>query len=351
MKDPVVLDLANIPHLLIGGSSDSGKTVGIRVLIACLAATRSPAQINFIIIDVGATNLTVFEGLPHNAYPIVRDRNTAYQVLAALQAEMEKRIKLETTNLKAFRDLPQLVLVIDEFPALFIGVDSKMVSKAISETVSSLLQRGRHAKIHVILAGQNPTIQNMRVDLGNITSRIAFRCAKENFSEVILGEGGAENLSGQGALLLKSPCCDGLQQIQGVFITSDELQQLVQKIKLYPYPAIASKFTLTISERTLSPTLSPISTGDDAPPTADDALLAQVVIWAVGRKTISTNLLMNEFKVGWNRAARYMRRLEDWNLVDAPDGKQARRVHIISAGELPKDLLAFMKRCGFECAR
>jgi len=344
MGFPIVIDLAKVPHLLIGGSSSSGKTVGIKSLITCLAM-RSPAHINFIIIDVGTTDLTVFEELPHNACPIVRDRDTAYLVLAALRAEMERRIKLEVANPRAFKALPHLVLVIDEFPALFMGMDSKMMSKAISETISSLLQRGRHAKIHVILAAQNPTIQNMKVDLGNITTRIAFRCAKKNFSEVILGEGGAENLSGPGALLLKAPIYDSPQQLQGVFITPKEVRQLVQRIRKSLYPVTTNKFVLPIPEKRLLPTaLSAVA--DNTSPTADELLLAQVVAWAVEKEEISANLLMNNFKVGWNRATRYMRRLEDWNLVDRPDGKQARRVHFTSTDNFPEDLLMFMERCG-----
>lgn len=346
MGFPIVIDLAKAPHLLIGGSSNSGKTVGIKSFITCLAAMRSPVYINFAIIDVGATDLTVFEGLPHNACPIVRDRDTAYLVLAALRTEMERRIDLEVANRRAFKALPHLALVIDEFPALFMGMDSKVVSKAISETVSILLQRGRHAKIHVILAAQNPTIQNMKVDLGNITTRIAFRCAKKNFSEVILGEGGAENLSGQGALLLKAPIYDSPQQLQGVFITPNELRQLVQQIRKYPYPVTTNKFVLPIPERKLSPTALS-SVVDNTSPTADELLLAQVVMWAIEKEEISANLLMNNFKVGWNRAARYMQQLENWNLVDRPNGKQARRVHCTSANEVSKDLLAFMERCGF----
>lgn len=142
---------------------------------------------------------------------------TATFTLAALNDELERRIELEYADKTSFEQLPRLVLVIDEFPALFVGLE-KAVSKTLTNVISSFLQRGGHAKIHVVLAAQNPTFQNMKVDLGNITARIAFKCAKKNFSEIILGEGGAENLLGRGDLLLRSPRFDGPQRIQGIYI-------------------------------------------------------------------------------------------------------------------------------------
>ena len=100
------------------------------------------------------------------------------------------------------------------------------------ETVSCLLQRGRHAKINVVLAAQNPTVQNMKVDLGNVTARMAFRCAKRNYSETILGESGAEHLSGNGDMLFKSPQSDELNRIQGIFVSPSELRHMVKQIMM-----------------------------------------------------------------------------------------------------------------------
>ena len=141
-------------------------------------------------------------------------------------------------------------MVIGEFPALFMGLE-KAVSKTLTDVISSLLQRGRHAKIHVVLSAQNPTFQNMKVDLGNITARIAFKCTKKNFSKTILGKEGAENLFGRGDLLLRSPRFDSPQGIQGIYITPEELCQMVQHIKARPC-ASTSKFTLAASGRDLA---------------------------------------------------------------------------------------------------
>lgn len=156
-----------------------------------------PDEVNFILIDVGAEGPLTFEGLPHLSYPVIRDHGTALRALTALKDEMERRIALAQTDLQTPQAIPRLVVVIDEFPALFTGETDKKVSQIFSGTIYSLLQRGRHAGIHLILAAQNPTCQNMKVDLSNVPTRIAFMCAKKNYSEIILGESGAENLSGQ----------------------------------------------------------------------------------------------------------------------------------------------------------
>lgn len=142
----------------------------------------SPEAVNFVLVDLGANDLMPFEDLPHLACPVVRSQDVALQVLNALVVEMERRKDLELTNKQEFDALPRLVLVVDEFPALFNCAEDKRTSNALRDMVSSLLRRGRHGKIHVVLAAQNPTYQNMKVDLGNITARIAFQCAKKNFS-------------------------------------------------------------------------------------------------------------------------------------------------------------------------
>lgn len=346
----VMDDLARFPHLLLGGSTGSGKSVGLQALIISIAYSKSPSQVNFILIDVGATSLMPFEGLPHLSHPVVRDRTTAIQVLVALTAEMERRVDLEYTDPASFKRLPRLVVVIDEFPALFIGVD-KAVSKALTDNISALLQRGRHAKIHVVLAAQNPTYLNMKVDLGNITARIAFKCAKRNFSETILGEGGAENLAGHGDLLMCSPQHDVPQRIQGICITPKELRQTAQYIKTRYGDLDSTKFNLIIPSNGLAESSDAL--GDRLtcsvvkrwPPKADQQL-ADVILWALERDSISTNLLMKEYKLGWNTASRLVCRLEELGIVGRPDGKLPRDVIPSCPEDLPEELMKFLESTG-----
>lgn len=195
--EPFMIDLSQSPHMLMGGATGSGKSVGLQMFIASVAYIKTPDKTNLVLISVGAGDLMYFEGLPHLSCPIIQSQGEAIRALAAVVAEMERRVGLEHTSQIEYAILPSIVVVIDEFPALFWGLDSKK-KKLLSDTISALLQRGRHAKIHVVLAAQNPTVNQMRAEIGNITTRIAFRCAKKNYSEIILGEAGAENLLAEG---------------------------------------------------------------------------------------------------------------------------------------------------------
>lgn len=343
-------DLDQFPHLLLGGSTNSGKSVGLQALITSISSSKPPSKVNFILIDVGANDLMPFEGIPHLSCPIVQNRAIAEYVLKALFAEMERRIALERDSPNEFRWLPRLVLVIDEFPALFMGAGKEM-SKEFINILSSLLQRGRHTKIHLVLAAQNPTIQNMKIDLGNITARIAFQCAKRNFSETILGDRGAENLMGKGDLLFKSPLHSDLQRIQGVYVSPRELQQAVEKIKgnLSNY-IVSNKFEILIPDDNADWLTNP--TASFQPPTLavrpsdDDRMFAQVVCWALEKETLSINMLMTEFNFGWNRATKYVRRLEEWGIVDNPKNKLPRHVIPMGLKDLSAEFIEFMQYCG-----
>ena len=166
LGNPVVIDLAAQPHLLLGGPPNSGKSTGLQSVISSISYNVSPQEVNFVLIDLGANDLMSFGNLPHLACPVVRSQDEAIQAVAAVVAEMERRKDLELANKQEFDVLPRLVLVIDEFPALFQCARNKRTSNSLRDMISSLLQRGRHGKIHVVLAAQNPTYQKMKVDLG-----------------------------------------------------------------------------------------------------------------------------------------------------------------------------------------
>lgn len=343
---PFIADLASFPHLLVGGSSNSGKSVGLQALIAGVTYFRSPNEVNFILIDVGATSLMPFEEVPHLSCPIIRDMGMAYQTLIILKEEMERRIDLQTLNIGEFQKLPRLVLVIDEFPALLMGTDVRQVTKSLVNVISSLLQRGRHAGIHVVLSAQNPTFQNMRVDLGNITARMAFRCAKKNFSEIILGEGGAENLLGQGDMYFKAPYYDGLQRIQGAFISSLELQQTVNLIKQRWRGHVMHKFVIPEAE------IQRIEFGGKNDSVGrsvaiSNRLFADVILWTLGQKSISCNVISETFSVGWRRANGFIRQLNEYGIVGNLDAKLPRKVLPQAIGDVPTEVMNLLENNGF----
>lgn len=353
----VIEDLADLLHLLLGGSTNSGKSVALQALIISIAFSVMPAAVNFVLIDVGARDLMPFEGLPHLSCPIVQDRATAMYVLAALRAEMERRIELEHTSPGEFEQLPRIVLVIDEFPALFTGLMDKDDTRMIADSISSLLQRGRHAKIHLVLAAQNPTYQNMKVDLGNITARIAFKCAKKNYSETILDEGGAECLAGHGELLAKFPEYDAPQWMQGIYITPQKLQKLVQRIKDNPNHTGVMGQKFLIPYRCLSaagieePTLAAIRLHcPPVPPkpTAEEQLLAKVMLWALSQNSISANKIQNEFHVGWKKATQWINKLEALGVVEKQVAKLSRRVIPAELSDLPNEMLGFLEENGID---
>ena len=348
----IIVDLSKLPHLLIAGATNSGKTVGVQVLITGIIQSKQPSRVNLILVDVGAADLLPFERVPHLSCPVIRDRNRACQALEKLRTEMERRIAIQSSDIESFKKLPRLVLVIDEFPALFVGVEDRKLVRLMADAVSALLQRGRHAKIHVVLAAQNPTMQNMKVDLGNITGRIAFKCAKKNFSETILGESGAEKLLGKGDLYLKSPEFSGLKRIQGTYITSSELNWVILNIRQFTRYHLRDKYRIKFSEnssRDLGNELAANRIADSKPSKqdADRRMFAQIMIWALGQNEISCNAVMKAFGYGWNRASDFIDRLYAVGIVGELDAKLPRKVIPQTVDEMSDKIKQFLQNCGY----
>ncbi len=351
MGDLVIVDLAAENHLLIGGSSGSGKSVALQCLILSLITARSEARVNLLLIDVGANDLMPFEGIPQLSCRVIRDTETGLSALRALKLELERRIDLEISDNAEFKLLPRIICVIDEFPALISGMSDKQMVKSLTETISTLLQRGRHAKIHIVLAAQNPTIQNMKVDLGNITARMALTCAKRNFSETILGESGAENLSGKGDLYFKSPKYNGIQRVQGAFISPRELKQTLLYLKLKPLPSRRSKHMFAISEPDFQQAESEINNALASKPIItkqdiDNKLFAQLVIWALGRESISHNMICDTFHIGWKRAKGFLDKLHNLEIAGDMYEKLPRAVLPRDIEDISVETMDFLSKSG-----
>jgi S-DNA-T family DNA segregation ATPase FtsK/SpoIIIE len=352
MGEFIINDLVNDSHELNGGSTGSGKSVALRVKILSLVANKSVANVNLLLVDVGANDLMIFDGIQHLACPVIKDAVTGLRGLQALKTEMERRKNLANTNISEFDQLPRIVCVIDEFPALISGIADKQSSKILIETISSLLQRGRHSKIHLVLAAQNPTLQITKVGLANITARMAFKCAKPNFSEVILGERGAELLSGNGDMLFKSRQFDRIQRIQGIFISPDDLQWAISRIKERPFSSSDAEYKFTISDADLLPKES--ETGEDqmgkltmTRQDIDERLFAEIVIWSLGREQISCNLICKTFRIGWNKANDFLKRLHNLHIVGDMYEKLPRVVLPVCLEDLPTETVTLLERFGY----
>ena len=352
MGDLVIIDLAAENHLLIGGSSGSGKSVALQCLITSLITSNSVARANLLLIDVGANDLMPFDGISHLSYPVIRDTETGLRALMALKIELEKRIDLEISDNDEFKLLPRIVCVIDEFPALISGMGDKQTAKSLTEIISSLLQRGRHAKIHLVLTAQNPTIQNVKVDLGNITARMAFTCAKPNFSETILGERGAENLLGKGDLYFKSPKYDGIQRVQGAFISPSELKQALLYLKMKPFSSRSSERMFVISKTVLQQTESEMDDKLTSKPAKtkqaiNDKLFADILIWSLGHDSISCNTISDTFHIGWRRAKGFLNKLHNLEIAGDMYEKCPRAVLPRDIEDISVETMDFLFRNGF----
>ncbi|MCL2223078.1 MAG: FtsK/SpoIIIE domain-containing protein [Oscillospiraceae bacterium] len=356
----IIEDLAGFPHLLSGGATLSGKTVGLRVMTLSLISGKDTSEVNLVIIDAGVGDLELFDGIPHLSCPIVRDAKDIVVSIWGLDEELDRRIKLKGT--KELEMLPYIVIVIDEFPALISTLQNtdKSALKRVISTISTLLQRGRHAKMHLVIAAQNPTQKSLHIDLGNCTARTAFQCAKYNNSVTILGESGAEDLLGKGDMLLMSPQHDGLKRLQGVNITENELKRAIHRIKAnarlmqkvtghseYKFAIDKSTFERMVAEQTKS-TLS-ISDESTSESTANtkNRKLADVAFWVLGCEKVSSNQISKKFKVSWRTADDFLEALHKAGIVDNLDTKLPRNVVAACIEELSPKTIRFMEKHGY----
>ncbi len=322
MGSLIAVDLAVAPHLLLGGATCSGKSVGLQALITSIAYIRSPSCVSLILIDVGANDLAPFGRLPHLAYPVVREKTTALHVLAALTDEIKKRRNLERSNPSQFQKLPRIVLVIDELPALMRGSD-KNTSDFLINSINNILERGRHTRIHVVLAAQNPTQRNVKVDLSNAAARIAFKCSKQNNADTIIEGCGAENLLGQGDMYLSFPG-HSLQRLQGVNITAQELKTAIKIISIRWRDTALHTQRFTIPDAIIQEHQDSVK----IPPSqcVSEELFVKAAYYTLGVQMVSSNELSKVLHIGWNRADSFMKELCQLHIVSAADGKLRRRV-------------------------
>lgn len=332
-------DLAKMPHIMYAGSTNSGKSVGLICLISSLIVTKPVRNINLLIFDVGANTLEVFNDIPHLSYPIIKDEEVGIYVIQKLVEEMEKRISLDKDKL---RNLPAIVCVIDEYVSFINNISDKKKSKNVTNNISNLIRRGRHAKIHMVISTQDPSLKDMKVDVGNITTRIAFKCAKYNNSIAILGESGAEKLSGKGTLLFKSDSYPHPIHIQGAYISDDEVATLINYVKVKDYEAV-NKFTIP----EWSAEELPLQIYENIDRAYDkNKELAEIIMWTLRRDKISAKQIMSNFSIG-NRAYDIVNQLCKMKLVAEQFSKQPRKVIPVCFENLSPDVINLLEQHGY----
>ncbi len=336
--DSIVSDLATMPHLLIGGTTGSGKSVAINAMIMSILMRATPAEVRMIMIDPKRVEFTPYNGIPHLYVPVVTESREAASALAWAVAEMERRLKIFSSmgarnigqyNAKVQKgleiegnsaeEMPYLVIVIDELADLMMNV-----GKEVEFSISRLAQLARAAGIHLIVATQRPST-NVVTGLikANITNRIAFNVASGIDSRVILDTPGAENLIGLGDLLLSKPELAKPQRIQGCFVSEEEITAVVEKLKTQGEPEYHNDILKT-NLITLGETATDGSGGGAGGP--DDPLVWEAAEIVCSSGMGSTSNLQRRLSVGYSRAGRIMDLLEEKGIVGPPNGSKPREV-------------------------
>ncbi len=334
---PIVNDLAKMPHLLVAGTTGSGKSVAINGMIMSILMRATPAEVRFIMIDPKRVEFTPYNGIPHLYVPVVTECKEAASALSWAVAEMERRLKLFSKvgarniaqyNSKAqngmmisdeaAEEIPYIVIVIDELADLMMNV-----GKEVEFSISRLAQLARAAGIHMIIATQRPST-NVVTGLikANITNRMALTVASGIDSRVILDATGAENLIGNGDMLYGKPEYPKPQRLQGCFTSNKEIESVVDHLKAQGEPEYHQEILQT-NVMSIGDTMPDGSGGRSS---SDDPLIWDAAEIVVNSGFGSTSNIQRRLKVGYSRAGRIMDMLEEKGIVGPPNGSKPREV-------------------------
>lgn len=350
---PVVANLAKMPHLLVAGTTGSGKSVGVNAMIISILYKAKPEDVRFIMIDPKMLELSVYEGIPHLLTEVVTDMKDAASALRWSVAEMERRYKLmsalgvrnlagynerikeaeamgrpipitndirkriggipETTTI--FEKEPYIVVVVDEFADLMMTVGKK-----VEELIARLAQKARAAGIHLVLATQRPSVDIITgLIKANIPSRIAFTVSSKIDSRTILDQGGAESLLGMGDMLY-APNGYPPERVHGAFVSDDEVHAVATDWKARGRPQYIEAIT-KCSEEGEGNSGGGYDDGEEL-----DPLFDQAVEFVVEKQRVSISGVQRQFRIGYNRAARIVEQMEMQGIVSAPNHNNTRDV-------------------------
>lgn len=345
---PVVADLAKMPHLLIAGTTGSGKSVMINSIITTLLMRALPEDVRLIMVDPKRVELAGYNGLPHLYVPVVTEPKQAASALQWAVSEMERRLKVfERLNVRKIstynekqaagefehydnppQKMPYLVIIIDELSDLMM-----VAGKDVEASIVRVAQLGRAAGIHLIVATQRPS-SNVVTGLikANITNRIAFNVATGIDSRVIIDQMGAEKLTGLGDMLFSKVDWGKPRRIQGCFVSDDEINEIVEFVKSQSEPDYHEEILSAVAPASMSMAGGGIVRTGVAEPQDDDPLIWEAAHIVVESQLGSTSGLQRRLKVGYARAGRIMDMLEEKGVVGPPDGSKPREVLLDEEG-------------------
>lgn len=337
MGTSILADLSKMPHLLVAGSTGSGKSVCINTIICSILMRYKPDEVKLVLVDPKKVELTNYNGIPHLLCPVVSDPKKASVVLQKVVAEMEKRYDIfaekEVKNIAGYNDLiekerkknpdinttrmPYIVVIIDELADLML-----VASKEVQDSIMRITQMARAAGIHLIVATQRPSTDIITgVIKNNIPSRIAFSVSSAIDSRTILDASGAESLLGKGDMLYLPMGESHTTRIQGCFISDNEISKLIEYCKAQTQVKYNEEFTNQESPHTSSSGSSNSDTDG-----GDDPMYNEVVEFAIETGKISASLIQRRFRFGYNRAARMIDLLESRGIVGPQNGSKPREV-------------------------
>ena len=345
---PVVADLAKMPHLLIAGTTGSGKSVMINSIITTLLMRALPEDVRLIMVDPKRVELAGYNGLPHLYVPVVTEPKQAASALQWAVSEMERRLKVfERLNVRKIstynekqaagefehydnppQKMPYLVIIIDELSDLMM-----VAGKDVEASIVRIAQLGRAAGIHLIVATQRPS-SNVVTGLikANITNRIAFNVATGIDSRVIIDQMGAEKLTGLGDMLFSKVDWGKPRRIQGCFVSDDEINEIVEFVKSQSEPDYHEEILSAVAPASMSMAGGGVVRTGVSEPQDDDPLIWEAAHIVVESQLGSTSGLQRRLKVGYARAGRIMDMLEEKGVVGPPDGSKPREVLLDEEG-------------------
>jgi S-DNA-T family DNA segregation ATPase FtsK/SpoIIIE len=350
--DPVITDLAKMPHLLVAGTTGSGKSVGVNAMLLSILFKSTPKEVRLIMVDPKMLELSIYDGIPHLLTPVVTDMKDAANALRWCVAEMERRYKLlsavgvrnlagynrkvreaidageplldplwtidetgldPTTTAPELEHLPIIVVVVDEFADMMM-----IVGKKVEELIARIAQKARAAGIHLILATQRPSVDVITgLIKANVPTRIAFQVSSKIDSRTILDQGGAEQLLGHGDMLYMPPGTSLPVRVHGAFVDDDEVHRVVADWKTRGKPVFIEDILTSESEGTTS--IDP--DGEDSDPLYD-----QAVEFVTSSRKASISAVQRKLRVGYNRAARLVEIMEGAGVVSEAGHNGSREV-------------------------
>jgi S-DNA-T family DNA segregation ATPase FtsK/SpoIIIE len=325
--EPRYTDLAKMPHLLIGGATNSGKSIGLASLIMSLIFRNTPKDVRFVLVDPKRVEFTLFDGIPHLMCPVVRDAKQTPAVLRALWREMDRRYdrfseagvrNIDGWNQKAsFQDkMPYIVVVIDELADLMIQAAAE-----VETAICRLAQLARATGIHLVVATQRPSVDVITGTIkANISSRVAFAVTSQVDSRTILDGAGAERLIGRGDMLFMPIDASKPVRIQGCYVSEQEVERVCKFWKDQERPHYQIDPAQLVAGDSSDGAGRPDS-GMESDPLWEDA-----VRWVAARGEASTSMLQRKFSIGFQRASRLLDSMEERGIVGARDGPRPREV-------------------------